>query len=85
MYEELFYDQESLAETPHKKILLASSSSMDWGDFSDKLSILIELSSCYDEESIQARIWEMVPERAVSEESMDAPVADANIISLRGH
>ena len=85
MYEELFYDQESLAETPHKKILLASSSSMDWGDFSDKLSILIELSSCYDEKSIQARIWEMVPERAVSAESMDAPVADANIISLRGH
>ena len=78
MYEELFYDQESLAETPHRKILLASSSSMDWGEFCGKLSILIELSSCYDEKNIRARIWEMVPERAVA----PVPVADADVISF---
>lgn len=83
MYEELFYDQESLAETPHKKIMLASSSLMDWDAFNEKLSILIDLASCYDESAIRERIWELVPERTQSTAETAAPNSGADVIRFK--
>lgn len=83
MYEELFYDQESLAETPHRKIMLASSSQMDWNAFNEKLSILIELSSCYDEPSIRARIWDLVPERTQKSAENAEAGPGADVIRFR--
>jgi len=84
MYEELFYDQESLAETPHKKIMLASSSLMDWDEFNEKLSILIDLSSCYDERNIRTRIWEILPDRLEIRAEGTESSASADVIPLRG-
>ena len=62
LFEELFHDQESLAATPHDKILLARHRHVDWSELNRALDALAEACEDYDEVRLRATLSRMVPE-----------------------
>lgn len=62
LYEELFHDQENLAETAHEKIFLAHSRSVD-REFVDTVLMDMEQScATYDVERLTTLLYSLVPE-----------------------
>jgi len=62
LYEELFYKQEDLMETGHKKILLARSAKSEWDEIESNMAILQKASDDFDERQIQEVLHQLVPE-----------------------
>jgi FlaA1/EpsC-like NDP-sugar epimerase len=62
LYEELFHEQEPLAPTVHKKILLAQHRNVKWFDLAGVLDGLEGDCEAYTEESLIERIRVLVPE-----------------------
>ena len=67
LYEELFYEQERLNPTSHKKILLAHSASADWERLTRLVDALWEACECYDEDVLRLLLRELVPEMLEAE------------------
>jgi len=77
LFEELFHDQESLAETGHEKIFLAQSRAVDQKEVE---YVLKEMSACcqgYDNEKLKDLLKKLVPEMGAS----GVPTVD-NVIQL---
>ncbi len=83
MFEELFYDQESLSATQHEKILLAASSLPDWEDYNDQLSRLLRLSEAFEDTALREQIWAMVPERHGDRNMNGSTSESAEIIHIK--
>ena len=78
LYEELFHEQESLAETGHDKIFLAESRMADWEDVTTTLGDMELACDAYNEETCKALLKEMVPEMSDGGDNV------SNVIHLRG-
>ena len=65
LYEELFHSSESLKETPHEKILLASHRRVDWAELVARLEQLETACEVYDTASLEAMINDLVPENRI--------------------
>lgn len=62
LYEELFYDQESLTETQHEKILLAQSRYVDWSHIQLIMDEMNAACRSYDEPLCRLLLQRLVPE-----------------------
>ena len=67
LFEELFYEQEQLNPTDHKKILLAHSAPVDWERLSRLVDALGEAGERYDEDGLRLLLNELVPEMVEAE------------------
>jgi FlaA1/EpsC-like NDP-sugar epimerase len=67
LYEELFYEQEQLNPTGHKKILLAQSAPADWERLTRLVDALGEAGERYDEDALRLLLSELVPEMIEAE------------------
>ena len=65
LYEELFYDQESMLPTEHEKILLANSRKVDWTLLQDSINAIRTACSCYDSELLLEEAERLVPENQI--------------------
>jgi FlaA1/EpsC-like NDP-sugar epimerase len=63
LYEELFHEQEYLADTEHSKILLARHREVDWTLLSRALDQIAEACQSYDEGRLRELLTQLVPER----------------------
>ena len=78
LYEELFYQQESLVQTRHNKIFLAQSSTIDWNLLTDTLDELHNGVEAYDEDVILAALRAIVP--GIREDRWSI---EGNVVELR--
>jgi FlaA1/EpsC-like NDP-sugar epimerase len=62
LYEELFHDEESLAETWHENILLARHREVDWEELNGALARLEQACAAYDEQRLRTILASLVPE-----------------------
>lgn len=84
LYEELFYEQEQLSPTGHKKILLAQSSPVDWERLTRLVDALGEAGERYDEDALRPLLRELVPEMSEAEHK-ERPAAEgdgSNVVIL---
>ena len=84
LYEELFYEQERLNPTGHKKILLAQSAASDWERLTRLVDALGEAGEHYDEDALRLLLRELVPEM-IEAEGKARPAAeseDSNVVTL---
>ena len=79
LYEELFHEQESLAETGHDKIFLAESRMANWEEVTSTLDGMMQACIAYDEEGCKVLLKQMVPEMSGGADNIDT-----NVIPLRG-
>ena len=84
LYEELFYEQEQLNPTGHKKIMLAQSSPMDWERLTKLVDTLGEAADKYDENALRLLLNELVPEMMEAEiKEQPAPEGEgSNVVKL---
>ena len=75
LFEELFHDQENLAETTHDKILLAQSRLTEWEYVKEIMAAMERASAVYDEKECKFLLKKLVPEMGAT----GMPTAD-NII-----
>lgn len=62
LYEELFYEQEQLHDTEHKKIMLAQSLPVEWERLSRLLDAMEQACADYDQDAQRLLLRELVPE-----------------------
>ncbi len=79
LYEELFYEQESLSATPHKKIHLAKSMETNWTVLRQRIADLEKASECYDEPVLLGHLGLLVPE-LLAKDNVDG---DGNVIEFK--
>ena len=77
LFEELFHDQENLAETSHEKILLAQSRLTEWEYVQEIMAAMEKASSIYDEEECKFLLKKLVPEMGAT----GMPTSD-NVVQL---
>ncbi|MEJ2653526.1 MAG: nucleoside-diphosphate sugar epimerase/dehydratase, partial [Gammaproteobacteria bacterium] len=84
LYEELFYEQERLNPTGHKKILLAQSAPVDWERLTRLVDTLGEAGERYDEDGLRLLLNELVPEMVEAEikERSVSEGDDSNVVRL---
>ncbi len=80
LYEELFYQQEDLLKTEHKKILLARSTDSDWDTIEANMAALQIACDAFDEEQAQAVLYELVPE--LSEQQAISSSGESNVVEF---
>jgi len=80
LYEELFYKQEDLLKTEHKKILLARSTRSEWKMIESNMGLLQRACDEFDENRIQELIYELVPE--LSEQQAISSSNESNVIEF---
>ncbi len=80
LYEELFYGQESLLTTMHKKILLARSTKSDWNEIENNMGLLQQASDAFDESQIQEVLHQLVPE--LREQQAIASLNESNVVEF---
>jgi len=73
LYEELFYEQEQLNDTSHKKILLAQSTPVEWERLGRLLDTMEQACDSYDEDAQRLLLRELVPEMTESEREEQRP------------
>ncbi len=61
LYEELFYENETLEATGHVKIMLARHACADWQFMTDTIKRLEDLSANFDEDNLRILLGEIVP------------------------
>jgi FlaA1/EpsC-like NDP-sugar epimerase len=76
LYEELFYDQESLSTTTHRKILLAQSHEVDGEQLEKHISSLEKACEQYDEQKLMTEIAGLVPSLALGPGKPDNKVIE---------
>ncbi|OGT22357.1 MAG: multidrug MFS transporter [Gammaproteobacteria bacterium RBG_16_57_12] len=79
LYEELFHDQEQLAETAHEKILLARSRVEDWENVRSVIQAMEIACDHYQEDHIRELLKKLVPEM---NESGAADAEKNNVVPL---
>jgi FlaA1/EpsC-like NDP-sugar epimerase len=62
LFEELFHPGETLAQTPHEKLLLARFREIDWQHFESAIDSLEEACLAFDEDAVRALLKGLVPE-----------------------
>ncbi|HBB53574.1 MAG TPA: polysaccharide biosynthesis protein, partial [Legionellales bacterium] len=62
LFEELFYDSESLLNTEHSKLFKAKYSETHWGDFITRLNLLKETCHNHQNHQIKSLLNTLVPE-----------------------
>lgn len=62
LFEELFHDQECLAETSHEKILLAQCRLADWVQVQEVMGLMEKACDLYDEAECKRLLKKLVPE-----------------------
>jgi len=62
LYEERFYNSERLLATPHEKVNRTESDLMDWATLGRHLEDLLQLTLSGTEESLLARVADIIPE-----------------------
>ncbi|ALP53220.1 multidrug MFS transporter [Candidatus Tenderia electrophaga] len=62
LFEELFHDQECLAETSHEKILLAQCRLADWEQVQEVMGLMETACDSYDEPECKRLLKKLVPE-----------------------
>jgi len=67
LYEELFYEQERLKDTEHKKILLAQSVPVEWERLYGLIDAMEQACVSCDEDAQRLLLRELVPEMSESE------------------
>ncbi len=77
LFEELFHDEENLAETSHEKILLAKSRLADWACVQEIIVLMEQACSAYDEQECKRLLKKLVPEMGAA-----GVKADDNVIQL---
>lgn len=82
LYEELFYQQEDLLKTEHKKILLARSSDANWDVIEQKITLLQVACDEFDEERVQSILYELVPELSEQQALSNPSLNDSNVIEF---
>ncbi len=82
LYEELFYQQEDLLQTEHKKILLARSSDSNWDVIEQEMTLLQVACDEFDEECIQSILYELVPELSAQQALSNPSLNDSNVIEF---
>ena len=84
LFEELFYEQEQLNKTGHKKILLAQSAPADWERLNRLVDAMALACSNYDEATQRVLLRELVPEMVEGDGAVPPlPEADgSNIVRL---
>jgi len=80
LYEELFYKQEDLLKTGHKKILLARSTKSEWDVIEVNMAILQKASDDFDEAQIQDILHQLVPE--LSEQQAISSSNESNVVEF---
>ncbi|MBL1259530.1 MAG: polysaccharide biosynthesis protein [Thiotrichaceae bacterium] len=80
LFEELFYQQEDLLKTGHKKILLARSTQSEWDEIESNMAILQKASDDFDEGLIQETLHQLVPE--LSEQQAISLSNDSNVVEF---
>ncbi|VAW89530.1 UDP-N-acetylglucosamine 4,6-dehydratase, partial [hydrothermal vent metagenome] len=80
LYEELFYKQEDLMKTQHKKILQAHSTKSEWDEIESNMGILQKASDNFDENQVQAILHQLVPE--LSEQQAIALSNESNVVEF---
>ena len=78
LFEELFYEQEDLLTTHHKKILLAHSNNVDWDALMNTVTEIEKVNQTYDELSMMKHLRTLVPG---FQEKDDCP--QKNVIELK--
>ena len=61
MYEELFYETETIKNTSHSKIFLAKHSAVNHDDISSKISKIFDLYNSFDDDKIRNLLKDFVP------------------------
>lgn len=79
LYEELFYENENLSPTPHKKIRLAQSMDINWNTLRQRIAELEKASERYDEKAIVQSLTLLVPELALN----SATAEPENIVAFK--
>ncbi len=82
LYEELFYQQEDLLKTEHKKILLARSADSEWDTIEREMAQLQMACDAFDEEQVQSILYELVPELSEQQALSSPRLDDSNIIEF---
>ncbi len=82
LYEELFYQQEDLLKTEHKKILLARSSDSDWSIIEQKMALLQSACDEFDEDRVQSILYDLVPELSEQQALSNSSLNDSNVIEF---
>jgi len=77
LFEELFHDQENLAETTHEKIFLAQSRLTEWEYVQEVMTAMEKASAVYDEQECKFLLKKLVPEMGAT----GVPTVD-NVIQL---
>jgi len=80
LYEELFYKQEDLLKTGHKKILLARSTKSEWDEVESNMATLQNASDDFDESLIQEVLHQLVPE--LSEQQAISSSNESNVVEF---
>ncbi|MCF6324144.1 MAG: polysaccharide biosynthesis protein [Gammaproteobacteria bacterium] len=80
LFEELFYKQEDLMKTRHKKILQAHSTKSEWDEIERNMAILQKASDNFDEKQVQAVLHQLVPE--LSEQQAITLSNESNVVEF---
>lgn len=82
LYEELFYQQEDLLKTEHKKILLARSTDSEWNIIERNMEMLEVACDAFDEEKVQHLLHELVPELKEQQALSSVPSDDNKVVEF---
>jgi FlaA1/EpsC-like NDP-sugar epimerase len=82
LYEELFYEQEQLNKTGHRKILLANSAAVDWERLNRLVDAMGVACDHYDEDRQRLLLRELVPEMIEQEKPAPSEINDSNVVTL---
>lgn len=82
LYEELFYEQEQFAPTPHDKILLAKPTPVDVQRLNRFLDAMEQACREYDEDAVRLLLKEVVPQLCETEAGEAAEAGATNIVKF---
>lgn len=82
LFEELFHDQENLAETKHEKILLAQSRLTQWEAVQEVMAAMENACAIYDEQECKLLLKRIVPEMGVTGVPTDDNVVQLNVVNV---
>jgi len=78
LFEELFHPGETLAQTPHEKLLLARFRDIDWPSFQSAMGKLQDACQAYDESAVRTLLHGLVPEF----EHATIEASESNVVPL---